>query len=56
MSHYHYFMDTDMSGIKFALRPIPCDFVAFTDQLDHAWISGANDSEHPKYFYVTECE
>ena len=52
MSHYHYRIDNNLAEGKYALRHISCACVVFTDQLDHAWITGGKYSEQPRYASV----
>ena len=55
VSHYHYFMDHNMSEGKCTLQHISCACVEIIYQLEHAWIP-RKYVEQSIYASVTECK
>ena len=53
--HYHFCMDPMLGQGKCAIRRIPCDCQACTDQLDKQWIPGKNKKKQPRYADVPNC-
>ena len=53
--HYHLSFNPKPGNCVYAIRRIPCSYVACTSMLDKPWISGTTSDKQERYQPVKKC-